>query len=199
MTKEETQTARRRGRPSKTSDEKKLNSLAFRARPALRAQIDEAAAASGRSVSEEIEYRLGKSFEEAPGDRAAELLFGSRMNAQHLTMFAAVLESISDLARKVSGDPEDEWWESMLGRAGAAAAFNELTTILIAPSDVVLTEDETETVGEIKLMALTKALRLARDADRRERAQWREEGRVDYASALGLMAQGKPTEVTGDE
>lgn len=186
------------GKAAAKSGEKKGHSLQFRARPALRSKLDEAAAEAGRSLSEEIEYRLTKSFE-GGADRAAELLFGSRMNVHHLTMYAAVLDSISDLARKVSDDPEDEWWESTLGRAGAAAAFDELTAILIGPRDVVLTDDEVDTVHEIKVMALTKALRLARDADRRESAQRRQEGRVDYAAALGLMAEGKGTEKTGDE
>lgn len=60
---------RKRGRPSLGKTEKKMNALAFRARPALRKRIDEAAAAAGRSVSEEIEHRLSKSFEAEAADR----------------------------------------------------------------------------------------------------------------------------------
>lgn len=62
--------SRKRGRPPLGETEKKMNALAFRARPALRAKIDEAAASAGRSVSEEIEFRLSASFDVETRDRS---------------------------------------------------------------------------------------------------------------------------------
>jgi len=181
---------RPRGRPSKAAGDKKVANLTFRVRPQMRDALAMASEDSGRSTSEEIEYRLTQTFEGGV-DRAAELLFGSRLNVHYLTMFAAALESISELARKVSKDPNDEWWDSMLGRAGAAAALHELTSSLIAPRGVTLTDDEVQTVEKIKVMAVQRALRQARDEERRERAADRAAGRVDYAKALGLFAEDK--------
>jgi hypothetical protein len=55
--------AKRIGRPPKAASERKGNALAFRARPALRAALDRAASASGRSLSEEVEWRLERSVD----------------------------------------------------------------------------------------------------------------------------------------
>jgi hypothetical protein len=49
---------RRRGGQPKPPAERKRNNLTFRARDQLRADLEKAAAAAQRSVSEEIEYRL---------------------------------------------------------------------------------------------------------------------------------------------
>jgi hypothetical protein len=54
--------SRPRGRPALKPDEKKSSNLTFRARAELRERLAEAAQASGRSISEEIEWRLGQSF-----------------------------------------------------------------------------------------------------------------------------------------
>lgn len=49
---------KRRGRPAKAPSERKRGNLTFRVRDDLRAALEEAAAQSDRSLSEEIEYRL---------------------------------------------------------------------------------------------------------------------------------------------
>ena len=53
---------RRGGRP-KPAAEKKRNNLTFRARDQLTSDLEKAAAAANRSVSEEIEFRLGQAFQ----------------------------------------------------------------------------------------------------------------------------------------
>jgi hypothetical protein len=53
----------RRGGQAKPASERKRNNLTFRARDQLKADLEKAAAANNRSVSEEIEYRLGQSFQ----------------------------------------------------------------------------------------------------------------------------------------
>jgi hypothetical protein len=53
---------KRIGRPPKPAAERKERNFTFRTRPELRAQLTEAAAKSGRSISEEIEYRLDRTF-----------------------------------------------------------------------------------------------------------------------------------------
>ena len=54
---------RRRGGQPKPAAERKRNNLTFRARDQLKADLEKAAAASNRSVSEEIEFRLGQAFQ----------------------------------------------------------------------------------------------------------------------------------------
>jgi hypothetical protein len=54
---------RRRGGQLKPATERKRNNLTFRARDQLKADLEKAAAASNRSVSEEIEFRVGQAFQ----------------------------------------------------------------------------------------------------------------------------------------
>lgn len=54
---------KRRGRPPVAKEDRKTGNLTFRTRANLREQLEEAAQQSGRSVSEEIEYRLQQSFD----------------------------------------------------------------------------------------------------------------------------------------
>jgi hypothetical protein len=54
---------KRRGRPALPEAERRSRNLTFRSRRNLRKKLQEAAAANGRSVSEEIEWRLDRSFD----------------------------------------------------------------------------------------------------------------------------------------
>jgi uncharacterized protein (DUF1778 family) len=79
----------RRKRRRKPPTERKRNNLTFRVRDQLKADLEKAAAASNRSVSEEIEFRLGQAFqwEKVLGDIEA---FKLRMaEAQRQTEAAA--------------------------------------------------------------------------------------------------------------
>jgi hypothetical protein len=69
---------KRRGGQPKPAAERKRNNLTFRARDQLKADLEKAADANNRSVSEEIEYRLGQAFqwEKVLGDLEA---FKTRM------------------------------------------------------------------------------------------------------------------------
>src|SRR5437899_10517458 len=51
-----------RGRPALPASEKKRRNFTFRGTDELHEHISKAAAESGRSISEEIEWRLGQSF-----------------------------------------------------------------------------------------------------------------------------------------
>ena len=53
----------RRGGQPKPAPERKRNNLTFRARDQLKADLEKAAAAANRSVSEQIEYLLGRAIE----------------------------------------------------------------------------------------------------------------------------------------
>ncbi|MHB2208646.1 hypothetical protein [Methylobacterium sp. CM6257] len=54
---------RKRGRPPKPADERKGHNLTFRTRADFRDRLEQAAAQSGRSVTEEVELRVERSFE----------------------------------------------------------------------------------------------------------------------------------------
>jgi hypothetical protein len=78
---------RKRGGQPKPAEERKRNNLTFRARDQLKADLEAAAEYSGRSVSEEIEYRLQRSFVEDAqiadtfGDRRTYRVFQICANA----------------------------------------------------------------------------------------------------------------------
>lgn len=55
---------RRIGRPPKSPEGRATNNLTFRTRGSLRDKLAEAAVKAKRSISEEIEYRLDRSFEQ---------------------------------------------------------------------------------------------------------------------------------------
>ena len=57
-----TEITRKRGRPPLPADERKRAPLGFRPTLGTRQALKDAAWASGRSLSEEIEYRLHQSF-----------------------------------------------------------------------------------------------------------------------------------------
>ncbi len=61
---------RKRGGQPKDPAERKRNNLTFRVRDRIRSILEEAATEAGRSVSEEIEYRVERSFQD---DRILEL------------------------------------------------------------------------------------------------------------------------------
>ena len=54
---------RKRGRPAVSSKQKKSQTITFRTRPDLRESLEAAAEQAGRSISEEVEYRLQRSFD----------------------------------------------------------------------------------------------------------------------------------------
>jgi len=75
----EGQGQRRRGRPPLTAGEAKRASFNTRLRAGLKNRLETAAQAAGRSLSEEIEFRLERSFEaEDAGQGTLALIWGRR-------------------------------------------------------------------------------------------------------------------------
>lgn len=54
---------KKRGRPPKPAEERRGHNLTFRTRADFRERLEQAAARSGRSVTEEVELRIERSFE----------------------------------------------------------------------------------------------------------------------------------------
>jgi hypothetical protein len=78
-----------RGRPPRHQGERLSKNRTFRVRGSLDEKLQAAAAASGRSVSEEIEFRLDQSFDR---DAFIGVLLGSDENAKVLRSIAMVMK-----------------------------------------------------------------------------------------------------------
>jgi hypothetical protein len=75
--------------------------LSFRVRPRLAALLQEAAAKASRTVSQEIEHRIERSFHD---ERIAQAHFGSDVGAELLRMFYSVMV-LEGVHPDWSGDP----------------------------------------------------------------------------------------------
>jgi hypothetical protein len=78
-----------RGRPPRHQGERLSKNRTFRVRGGLDEKLQAAAAASGRSVSEEIEFRLDQSFDR---DAFIGLVLGGDENAKVLQSIATVMK-----------------------------------------------------------------------------------------------------------
>jgi hypothetical protein len=93
---------RRRGGQRKPAATRKRNNLTFRTRDDLRGQLEKASAATGRSISEEVEYRLNRSFtyDDAFGSQEmrhiAVLMAASFLSAGNLSSSKPIAEWIKD-------------------------------------------------------------------------------------------------------
>src|SRR4051812_23391647 len=89
---------RKGGRPALSSERKKSQTLTFRTRTDLRKSLEAAAERAGRSISEEVEYRLQRSFDreaiilEIYGEIHAKLF----RSLQKLLLFASSAKHIND-------------------------------------------------------------------------------------------------------
>jgi hypothetical protein len=108
------QGTKRRGRPPKPTEERKRGYLAFRARDRLRDTIRQAADREGRSISEEIEHRLERTFQE-------ELLLGDsvhvRLICQNVSNSLRTLEMVTGL--RAFGPNADRWMHQQVENAFA--------------------------------------------------------------------------------
>src|SRR5262245_44499005 len=103
---------KRIGRPPKAEKERKAVNFTFRSRGQMRERLQEAATASGRSISEEIEHRLEESF------RSEELYGGPGLSA----VFRALSAHIA-VAKTQAGD---NWEENDQARSRIAQVFADL-------------------------------------------------------------------------
>jgi hypothetical protein len=92
---------RRRGRPPLSPGAPKRASFNTRLREALKGQLETAAEAAGRSLSEEIEFRLEQSFQ------AEEALGGPRTRA--------LFRSLANLTRLWKANEPDAWLDDIAG------------------------------------------------------------------------------------
>jgi hypothetical protein len=109
---------RGRGRPAKPSEEVKRYAMAFRTAYGLKHALDEAAAKNGRSVAQEMEERLFRSFRYEQED---QFLGGGGQ--------AEFLRSLIGAMNAVTRHCERPWHEDYVGWNAVGAAVEELMTI----------------------------------------------------------------------
>src|SRR5437660_327572 len=95
---------KRIGRPPKAKEHRKAVNFTFRSRDQMRERLEAAAAASGRSISEEIEHRLNQSFDE---ERLSAAFLGG-------TDTAKTLQLIANAMRRVTADGDGTPWSKDL-------------------------------------------------------------------------------------
>ena len=80
---------KRIGRPPKPAKERKSVNFTFRSRGDMRDRLRAAAAMSGRSISEEIEFRLEQSFQEERMAMAAVNALRQYLDEKKIAEFAS--------------------------------------------------------------------------------------------------------------
>jgi hypothetical protein len=95
---------RPRGRPRVAEDRRKLKNFTFRGRSELHEKLRVAAQESGRSVSEEIEQRLSKSFDQSP---TPEQIFGTQELYGIMQLLAAAMDETGHITAIYAGLDRD--------------------------------------------------------------------------------------------
>lgn len=121
-------TEAKRGRPA-LPDEQKRQQIGVRTSPTLKAALEQAAADNGRSVAQEAEWRLQRTFEEeerAGGDHTARLL----------RIVAAEIEKIESVTNKRWSKDLKTW--AAVARMFAYGPIRELRPDKSSDDDIVM-------------------------------------------------------------
>ena len=126
---------KRVGRPALPEADRKSRNFTFRSRGDLREHLERAAQKAGRSISEEIENRLERSFlDQAAYDRAIVDFFGGERTfylIQHIGM--AIKKTSADV-----GYLKDEWADHPELFQKIQAAINDAVAEWISPDNEFL-------------------------------------------------------------
>ncbi|MCJ2116554.1 hypothetical protein MKK65_08165 [Methylobacterium sp. J-001] len=154
---------KRRGRPPKSVSGPKVGTLTFRTRADFRERLEQAAAQSGRSVTEEVELRVERSFEmdrvvRRLDDLCSVFIDNGEMARNFATSLMANIASVQDLKTK-NGEKigSQNWSESLPTRAGIRAGAMILLDHYAPELDV----EELETCTEQDLQNIKKSQTLA--------------------------------------
>lgn len=123
---------RKRGRPPGGEFVDKSTVVHFRVRPGTKALLERAAAASGRSVSQECEHRLLRGLED----------FGDEPTTALLKIWAAAIKATRNLH-----DPKARWWSDPYLYEQATRAFAALLKSLRPPGALPPTPEEILDLG----------------------------------------------------
>jgi hypothetical protein len=92
-----------RGRPRQGEYRRKTQMLAARVKPETRARLRDAAAESRRSITQELEYRLIRSFDE---DVTMFERFGGRRNYALMRLIAAAMDQALSISHPLDRNPD---------------------------------------------------------------------------------------------
>lgn len=153
---------KRRGRPPKPAEERKGSNLTFRTRSDFRDRLEQAAAQSGRSVTEEVELRVERSFEVDRVVRRLDELSSVFLDngPDALSFVTKLMASISSIQefKSESGDRvgSQDWSSSAATSAGVRAATLSLLDHF-AP-EIDLSNFTEKYPGQLKDIRKAKAL-----------------------------------------
>jgi hypothetical protein len=116
---------RPKGRPPKPEADRKRTNFTMRVRDELRDQLRAAAAASGRSVSEEIEHRLERSFSE---DQAFQWALGGEHNERFMRAFTIAAWLIETRTGKKWHEDDETMHEVRFAASAIIAAIRRKLT-----------------------------------------------------------------------
>lgn len=131
-------TVRKRGGQEKAPAERKRNNLTFRTRDRLYERLEQAAAASGRSVSEEIEHRLEHSFLEGRSLLDALTLAYGSPHAGMLLLIAETMKAAGTTAATIAhpGKLAPEWIDHAYAFHQAVCAAEKILVAAAPEGDV---------------------------------------------------------------
>ena len=102
------------GRPPLPPGKKRGASMGFRPTPTIRENLEEAARANGRSMSQEVEARLEHSF---VGDGFIQHMLGSDLSSM------MALRSLANAIASIEGKAGKSWRDDWAAREQVSAAF----------------------------------------------------------------------------
>ncbi len=118
-------TKRKRGRPRKPDSEKRRNNVTIRMRDSVKERLQESAAKTGRSLSEEIEYHLERTLLD---EEARDREWGGKKLHGLFRMMVGALEVIEQDRGKTCADD----WGAL---SAVKEAWETLLFINLAPKD----------------------------------------------------------------
>lgn len=130
------QEQKRRGRPSKKPVAGERNALGLRVTAELKQRLEDAAAAAGRSQSQEAEARLERSFETADVVTRHDDLQHGRDVVGFLMLAEEIMTSAGRLAAMEQGKRDRSWVTDPYAYDQAVKAFMDVAEHLRPPGDI---------------------------------------------------------------
>lgn len=116
---------KKESRAARVPEQGRRATVTFRCLPDLQGKIQQAAATSGRSISEEIERRLENSFSKELA-QLREYMFGDAKTEAMLSKIVQMSKFIENWYSSIKGNPPAAWHEDELMRAAMRKAAQHI-------------------------------------------------------------------------
>lgn len=177
---------KRMGRPPKAPEKGRRQNYTFRLSDQTRDQVIEAAADSGRSMSEELEWRIEESFREKQGEVLAKALLNGSDNLYKLMSrisgLVSSIENYKDRSGNVLGSKD--WDAHEPTRAAIRAGIVALVTDITAP----VREFDPEEI-KLKQKAIFDRIGKSRKISDEEKAKLEEYHEFDSINHMVLLGK----------